>query len=37
MQVLEKAADLGSGILELGYQPSPETSVGIYAANKAEV
>ena len=36
-QVQEKAKDLGSGILELGYQPTPETFVGIYASNKAEV
>ncbi|CAB4001011.1 long-chain-fatty-acid-- ligase 1-like [Paramuricea clavata] len=35
-EVLQKAADLGSGILELGYQPCPETFVGIYASNKAE-
>ncbi|XP_028412435.1 long-chain-fatty-acid--CoA ligase 5-like [Dendronephthya gigantea] len=35
-QVLERAADLGSGILELGYQPSAETFVGIYAANGVE-
>ncbi|XP_028395411.1 long-chain-fatty-acid--CoA ligase 5-like [Dendronephthya gigantea] len=35
-EVLEKAADLGSGLLELGYKPSPETFVGIYATNKAE-
>ncbi|XP_028412436.1 long-chain-fatty-acid--CoA ligase 5-like isoform X1 [Dendronephthya gigantea] len=35
-QVLERAADLGSGILELGYQPSAETFLGIYAANGVE-
>lgn len=35
-QVLEKAADLGSGLIHLGYDSSPETFVGIYAANKVE-
>ena len=36
-QVQERAINLGSGILELGYQPTCETFVGIYAANKVEV
>ena len=37
LQVLERGANLGSGILELGYESCPETFVGIYASNKTEV
>ena len=35
-EVQERATAVGSGILELGYQPTCETFVGIYAANKVE-
>ena len=37
LQVLERAADVGSGLLNLGYESSQDTFVGIYATNKAEV
>lgn len=37
LQVLERAADFGSGLITLGNKSSQDTFIGIYAINRAEV
>ena len=37
LQVLERAAHVGSGLLNLGYESSQDTFVGICSINKDEV